>query len=103
MQKNSTTSGKNFVRASAFALLLLTGCASTQFEVVGQDEYQIYRWSDACAAGSPTAVLEGLRAEALRFCAARKEVPVEVAADTQYGIPVVRCADATLRFRCQPK
>ncbi len=85
------------------ASIASAGCASTEFSVVGQDEYQLYRWSDACAAGSPAAVLEGLRAKALRFCAARKEVPVEVAAETQYGIPVVRCADATLRFKCQPQ
>lgn len=86
---------------AALACLFLAGCASTEFSVIAQDEYQLYRWSDACAAGSPAAVLDGLRAEAVKFCAARKERPVELAVETQYGIPVIRCADATLRFKCE--
>lgn len=84
-----------------FAAVLLTGCASTQFSQVGKDEYRLTKMSDACAVGSPESVLRFLRDEALRFCAGRKEVPVETEASSEMGIPVIRCTSATLTFRCQ--
>ena len=82
------------------ASLLMAGCASTQFEVVGKDEYRITRNSDACAAGSPESVLNHLRQEAIKFCAGRKEAPSEIRSSTELGIPVIRCASAELVFRC---
>lgn len=84
------------------AALLLSACATTEFRDLGGDTYELYRFSDACAAGNPETVLATLRAEAAKFCAARKERPVEVSTETQFGIPVIRCADATLKFRCSP-
>lgn len=84
------------------ALALLTGCASTQFTVSGKDEYTLTKASDACAIGSPSSVLNHLRSEATRFCATRKEVPVEIEASTEMGIPAIRCTTALLRFRCEP-
>lgn len=81
---------------------ILAGCATSQFSVVGKDEYKLTKNSDACAAGIPSSVLNHLRDEATRFCAGRKEVPIEIASDTEMGIPVIRCTSATLRFRCEP-
>lgn len=81
--------------------LLLTGCASTQFAVVGDNEYKVSKMSDACAAGSPSSALDALRQEALKFCAGRKETPVETSSSSEFGIPAIRCASATLTFRCK--
>lgn len=80
----------------------MAGCASTKFSIVGENQYQLARISNGCAAGNPTAVLDQLRDESVKFCAGRKEVPVEIASSTEYGIPVVRCASATLTFSCKP-
>lgn len=90
------------VRLLATALLvpIVAGCANTQFEIIGKDEYRLTRNSDACAAGSPESVLNYLRQEAVRFCAARKESPIEARSTTEYGIPALRCASAELVFRC---
>src|SRR5438128_708084 len=83
------------------ALALVTsGCASTKFTVVGKDEYQLSKNSDACAVGSPDSVLRHLRDEAVRFCAGRREVPVETSATTEMGIPAIRCTSAKIIFRC---
>lgn len=87
--------------AVAIAALLLAGCASSQFTVVGDNEYKVSKMSDACAAGSPSSALEALRQEALKFCAGRKETPVETSSSSEFGIPVIRCASATLTFRCK--
>lgn len=82
--------------------LLLSGCASAQFSLVGKDEYRLTKMSDACAIGSPSSVLNFLREEALKFCSGRKELPVEITSDSETGIPAVRCTSATLTFRCEP-
>lgn len=82
-------------------ILTLSGCASAQFSSVGKDEYMLYKMSDACAIGVPSSVLNHLREEATKFCAGRKELPVEITSSTEMGIPVVRCTSATLRFRCE--
>ena len=82
--------------------LLLSGCASAQFAVVGKDEYRLSKMSDACAIGNPTSLLSFLREEALKFCSGRRESPVEITSDTQMGIPAIRCTSATLTFRCAP-
>lgn len=81
--------------------LLLSGCASAQFSLVGKDEYRLTKMSDACAIGNPSALLNHLREESVKFCAGRKEMPVELTASTEMGIPVVRCTSATLTFRCE--
>lgn len=81
-------------------IFILGGCASSNFSLVGENEYKLAKNSDACAVGAPGSVLEDLRQEAIRFCAGRKETPVEVKATTEYGIPVFRCASAELVFRC---
>jgi hypothetical protein len=84
----------------ASTLVLLGGCAGTQFTTLPNDEYKISRMSDACAAGSPSSALEALRQEAVKFCAGRKESVVETSSSSEFGIPVVRCASATMTFRC---
>lgn len=88
--------------AAATVLTLLAGCASVQFGVTDDHEYTMHKISDACAAGIPNQTLHFLRQEATKFCATRKEWVVETASETQFGIPLVRCASATLRFRCSP-
>lgn len=90
------------IALAVLAALLAAGCATTDFKDLGDDTYELYRFSDACAAGNPETVLATLRAEAAKFCAARKERPVEVSTETQFGIPIIRCADATLKFKCSP-
>lgn len=92
---------KTFFAFVIFALLL-SGCMGTQFSVVGKDEYRLFKMSDACAIGSPSAVLNQLRDESVRFCAGRKEAPVEVKSSTEMGIPAIRCTSAELIFRCEP-
>ena len=87
--------------ATIAALALLAGCAtSSQFSTVGED-FKLSKMSGGCAAGSPSAVLEDLRQEALKFCAGRKETPTEVTSTTEIGIPAIRCASASLTFRCK--
>lgn len=87
------------IAASIALAFTLTGCAS-KFAVIGDNEYSLAKMSSACAAGSGDAVLEDLRQEALKFCAARNERPVELRSSSEYGIPVVRCASAELVFGC---
>lgn len=82
---------------------LLAGCSSIVFKEMENDEYAMFKTSDACAAGMPSQTLDYLREEAVKFCAARKEKPKEISSRTTVGIPIVRCADAFLRFRCEPK
>ena len=79
---------------------LLTGCASTHFAVVAENEYNLYKLSDACAVGSPSSLLDHLRQESVKFCAARKELPIEISSLTEMGIPAIRCTSASLRFKC---
>lgn len=86
----------------ALAAVALSGCVSTQFSLVGKDEYRLTKNSDACAVGNPTSLLNFLREEALKFCSGRKEFPVEIASGTEMGIPAIRCTSATLTFRCAP-
>lgn len=88
--------------ASLIAVSILAGCASAQFQVVGNDEYTFSKMSDACAIGSPTSLLNHLREEALKFCAGRKETPVEISSSTEMGIPAIRCTSGILRFKCEP-
>lgn len=85
-----------------FSLVFFGGCASTQFSVVGKDEYRLFKMSDACAVGSPSVLLDYLRGESVKFCAGRKESPVEISSNTEMGIPIVRCTSAELTFRCEP-
>ena len=82
-------------------LLACTACGSTEFSLVGKDEYRLFKMSDACAIGSPASVLAHIRQEAVKFCAGRKEAPVEISATTEMGIPAIRCTSATLTFRCE--
>lgn len=83
--------------------MLLAGCSSIAFKEIENDEYTMFKTSDACAAGMPSQTLDYLREEAVKFCAARKEKLKEITSRTTVGIPMVRCADAFLRFRCEPK
>ena len=87
------------VIVSAF---VLAGCASAQFSVVGKDEYRLAKMSDACAVGNPSSLLTHLREESVKFCAGRKEVPVEITSSSEMGIPAFRCTSALLTFRCEP-
>jgi len=93
----------NILIFSTTIILLLTGCSSIIFKEVANDEYAMYKTSDACAAGIPSQTLDFLRDEATKFCAARKEKVREIRAQTTIGIPIVRCADAMLRFKCEEK
>lgn len=90
-----------FIFVISTSILTLSGCASAQFSIVGKDEYMLTKMSDACAIGVPNSVLNHLREEATKFCAGRKELPVEITYSTEMGIPAIRCTSATLRFRCE--
>ncbi len=81
--------------------VLLSGCVSTQFTSISENEYAFSKMSDACAAGSPTSLLNHLRGEAIKFCAGRKEIPIEISSSTEMGIPYVRCTSGILRFKCE--
>lgn len=103
MQNPSNFKRQTIIQILA-AAVLLSGCASAEFSTVGKDEYRLTKMSDACAMGTPDSVLEHLRAESVKFCAGRKEVPMEVKSSTEMGIPAWRCTSAELVFRCeQPK
>lgn len=84
-------------------VMLLTGCVSTKFAVVGEDEYMLSKSSDACAAGIPSSLLDYLKEESVKFCAVRKEVPVEIESKTEMGIPIIRCTTASFKFTCKKK
>lgn len=81
----------------------LVGCSSVVFHETGNDEYAMYKVSDACAVGMPSSILDYLRQEANKFCATRKEKVKEISNQTTVGIPIVRCADAMLKFKCESK
>lgn len=82
--------------------VLLAGCAQIKFAPEGDDKFRLTKNSDACAVGSPDAVKHELRNEAAKLCAMRREKPVEVESDGEYGIPWLRCASATAVFRRSP-
>lgn len=93
-----------FKRASCLVFVfLLHGCASIKFSANENNEYTMQKSSDACAAGMPSKTLDFLRQEAVKFCAGRKEITEEISTDEVIGIPIIRCAEATLRFRCKLK
>lgn len=89
------------ITLSLSALICLSGCASTDFSVVGNDEYRVQKVSDGCSVASSNWALTDLRAKALKFCAGRKETPQETAVETVTAIPFIRCASAALTFRCE--
>ncbi|MEH6519320.1 MAG: hypothetical protein V7742_21800 [Halioglobus sp.] len=85
------------------AVLVSIGCTpSRNFSASENDVYSISQSAPLCAAASPSAILEDIRNQATEFCAGRKEVPVEVSHEMTGGITAVRCASATLRFKCDP-
>ena len=81
---------------------LLTGCAQIKFAPEGDDKFRLTKNSDACAVGSPDTVKQELRNEAAKLCAMRREKPIEIESDGEYGVPWLRCASATAVFRCEP-
>lgn len=82
--------------------LILCGCASSNFKAISENEYELSKMSDACSVGSANSVLNHLREESSKFCAGRKEKPVEIRSESVMAIPALRCASATLVFKCVP-
>jgi hypothetical protein len=85
------------------ASLSIAGCASVKFHEYENNEYAFFKMSDACAAGIPSVTLDFLRQEAAKFCASRKEKVIELSTSTTIGIPMIRCTDALIKFRCDEK
>jgi hypothetical protein len=82
--------------------LAMTGCAQMHFQALPDDQFRLTKNSDACVIGSPDAVKGDLWMEAVKLCTLRRESPVEVESSGEYGIPYIRCASASLTFRCAP-
>lgn len=86
-----------------FAMLLLTSCASTGVIPTGHDENMISKKSFGGAAGNPNEVLADLYIEANDFCSQKSMQLERISEEPVNGIPFVRTAMATLRFRCVQK
>ncbi|MFT6288853.1 MAG: hypothetical protein ACJA09_003618 [Alcanivorax sp.] len=85
------------------AVLVSIGCTpSRNFSASEDDIYSISQSAPLCASVTSSKILEDIRNQAAEFCAGRKEVPVEVSNEMIGGITAVRCASATLRFKCDP-
>lgn len=88
--------------ATLVAGSFMAGCTTSKFTLLDENEYQLEKMSQACSIGSTDAVLDELREEAVRFCAGRRERPVEIRASKLEPIPAIQCAVATLVFGCKP-
>lgn len=84
-------------------LVLLSGCAGARFSANDDGSFKLSKLSEMCVLGSPDAVKQDLAMEAAKLCAMRREVPVEIESDSEYGIPYLRCASAWATYRCEPK
>ena len=84
-------------------VIFLSGCHTIQFSSNDQDEYQVSKVSNACAAGRMDSLVTELRAEASKLCAMRKEKVVDLEVTGQDGIPFVRCGQASLKFKCESR
>lgn len=84
-------------------LVLMAGCAGARFSTNDDGSFKLAKRSEMCALGSPNAVKQDLAMEAAKLCAMRREVPVEIESDSEYGIPYLRCASAWAVYRCEPK
>jgi hypothetical protein len=89
------------VMKSSLALgLLVAGCASSGVVPADKGSFMLTKVSAACGYGSPDALKTDLYREAGTHCSGQgKQLETVDFAGVQ-GIPVVRCASATLNFRC---
>lgn len=84
-----------------FCVALLAGCSSG----IVQMEENTYMLSEK-AGGCGFATASGQEAQAYKkankFCAAKGMHVETISSTTNKGIPFVRCASATLKFKCVP-
>jgi hypothetical protein len=89
---------------SALLLIVLftTSCA-TGVVPMDKGEFMSSKSSAAGAFGDPQAVLADLYKEANEYCAKTGQSVETISAMSEKGIPFVRPARATLKFRCVNK
>ena len=81
-------------------LLLVAGCASSGVVPADKGSFMLTKVSAACGYGSPEALKTDLYREAGAHCSTQGKQLETVEFTGTQGIPVVRCASASLNFRC---
>ncbi|MGW8390643.1 hypothetical protein [Pseudoduganella sp. HUAS MS19] len=84
------------------ASLLVTGCA-TGVVPMDKGEFMASKSSAGGAFGDPQAVLADLYIDANAHCSKSGQTPETISAMPEKGVPFVRPARATLKFRCVSK
>lgn len=85
-----------------FVSLIVTGCA-TGVVPMDKGEFMTSKSSAGGAFGDPQAVLADLYVEANAYCSKSGQSPETISAMPEKGVPFVRPARATLKFRCVGK
>lgn len=82
------------------SLLFLTACMSTGPVPMGQNQYSISKTSKACGFRDAGGVKADIYEEMNEFCAKQQKVPEVTAIQANDGVIGIRCASATVEFRC---
>lgn len=81
-------------------ILFLVGCASTGPVPMGQNHYSISKTSAACGFRDAGGVRADLYQEMTAFCTSKSLLPEVLSIEALDGVIGVRCASATVEFRC---
>lgn len=85
--------------AAAIAAIL-AGCASSGVIPSERGTLMLTKLSTGCGFGSPDLLKGDLYREASEHCAAERKQFETIEFSTTPGMPFVRCASASLQFRC---
>lgn len=92
-----------YVIVTIAALLLLVACATPQVKTNEAGNLTLFAQSPACAVGEPGGVQSQLYFQAEEHCRTQNKQVEIVKSEGKAGIPFVRCASATLGFKCVSK
>lgn len=84
----------------SFALVSLTGCASTGVVPTGPNSYMIGKTSAGCGFRSADGTTAKLYRQANAYCSAQGKQILTLDVTARDGIPFARCASARLQFKC---
>lgn len=89
-----------FIRPHLSLPLLLSACMSTGPVPMGQNQYSISKTSKACGFRDAGGVKADIYEEMNEFCTKQQKAPEVTAIQANDGVIGVRCASATVEFRC---
>ena len=87
-------------RLQLIAPLALSACMSTGPVPMGQNHYSISKTSKACGFRDAGGVKADIYEEMNEFCTKQQRAPEITAIQANDGVIGVRCASATVEFRC---